>query len=359
MSTIESEKQIIVTIRFTEIGKLYHFGYSHLPDLLVGDYVIVDTARGRQMGQVMSFIAATEDEQEYKDILRMATPRDMILRQEWQVKEDDALAACIKEAKKVGGLRDVKFVAAQYNYDGSYLTFLFTAEQKAEVGDLWHRLKKMFSAQIEMKQVGPREVAKLMGGNGPCGETCCCCRFLTEFSPVSIKMAKAQGISLNPSEITGMCGRLRCCLVYEYEQYVEARKHLPKRGQRIGTPHGIGRVGEVLAMQDAVSVWIEESQHTVKREDLMPVAEYEALMAKAQEPCEKHSKITEEGPVKSKTAYKKTKAAVEQDSPEVGDKTQPDNKKGKPNKGRSGRRGRGRRRPKKKGQTKGKETNDK
>jgi hypothetical protein len=205
-------------------------------------------------------------------------------------------------------------------------------------------------------------VAKLMGGNGPCGETCCCCRFLTEFSPVSIKMAKAQGISLNPSEITGMCGRLRCCLVYEYEQYVEARKHLPKRGQRIGTPHGIGRVGEVLAMQDAVSVWVEEAQHTVKREDLMPVTEYEALMAKAQEPCEKHSKITEEEPVKSKTAHKNTKAAVEKDSPEVGDKTQPDNKKGKSNKGRSGRRGRGRRRSKKKGQnkqTKGKETNDK
>ncbi|HEX2622222.1 MAG TPA: regulatory iron-sulfur-containing complex subunit RicT [Phototrophicaceae bacterium] len=283
-------QQMIAGVRFTKVGKLYHFDYSHYPDLQAGDFVIVETLRGRQMGQIMGF-AASEADREHKPIMRPATPRDLVLRQQWQEKEPEALVVCREKAKDMGGFQDVKFVAAQYNYDGSLLTFLFSAEQKINTIRLQSDLRRYFSDvdQIEMRQIGPRDVAKLLGGYGACGELRCCSTFLTDFSPISIKMAKMQGISLNPSEITGMCGRLRCCLVYEYEQYVEARKHLPRRNKRVGTPHGAGKVLDVYPLQDAVSVFVEgEGYFTVKREDLVPLDELEALEKKAKEPCSKH-----------------------------------------------------------------------
>ncbi|HRF96570.1 MAG TPA: regulatory iron-sulfur-containing complex subunit RicT, partial [Aggregatilineales bacterium] len=144
-------------------------------------------------------------------------------------------------------------------------------------------------AQVEIRQIGPRDVAKILGGYGACGELRCCSTFLTDFSPISIKMAKAQGISLNPTEITGVCGRLRCCLVYEYEQYVAARKTLPKRNKRVGTPAGIGRVVEVYPLTDSILVHLEEAgRQMFKREDIIPIDELEALQKKAKEPCNKH-----------------------------------------------------------------------
>lgn len=286
----ELERQRTVAgVRFTKVGKLYHFDYDSYPELQAGDFVIVETVRGRQMGQVMGFTLVEEGEREYKPIMRPATPRDLVLRQEWEAKQPEALAVCEEKARMLGGFHDVKFVAAQYNYDGSTLTFMFTSEQKVNTAKLIHELRKIFDTQIEMRQIGPRDVAKLLGGYGACGELRCCSTFLTDFSPISIKMAKVQGISLNPSEITGMCGRLRCCLVYEYEQYVEARKTLPKRNKRIGTPHGQGKVIDVHPLQDAVTVFIEgEGRFLVQREELVPIEELEALQKKAKEPCSKH-----------------------------------------------------------------------
>ncbi|MBN8639659.1 MAG: hypothetical protein J0M07_30355, partial [Anaerolineae bacterium] len=175
------------------------------------------------------------------------------------------------------------------NYDGTMLTFLYTAEDKVNVSKLWNELSRVIPAQVEMRQIGPRDVAKLLGGYGACGELRCCSTFLTDFSPISIKMAKAQGISLNPSEITGMCGRLRCCLVYEYEQYVEARQKLPKKNKRIGTPYGEAKVVDVFPLADSVLVYIEEQGlQTVKREEIVPLEELEALAKKAKEPCTVH-----------------------------------------------------------------------
>lgn len=283
-------QQMVAGVRFTKVGKLYHFDYSAFPELKAGDYVIVDTMRGRQMGQVMGFTRAEQDTREYKSILRPATPRDLLLRQQWEAQQDDALLLCQNKAREIGGFKEVKFVAAQYNYDGSVLTFLFSAEQKINTSRLQNELRRQFNkTQIEMRQIGPRDVAKLLGGYGACGELRCCSTFLTDFSPISIKMAKAQGISLNPSEITGMCGRLRCCLVYEYEQYVEARKHLPRRNKRVSTPFGQGKVIDVHPLLDAVTVFIEEhGRAMVKREDLIPMDELEALQKKAKEPCSKH-----------------------------------------------------------------------
>lgn len=285
---IEQVQQNVAGVRFTKVGKLYHFDYSEFPELKAGDFVIVETMRGRQMGQIMGF-AAAEEGREHKPILRPATPRDLVLRQHWQDQEADALQVCIDAAKKLDGFDDVKFVAAQYNYDGSNLTFLFSAEQKINTSKLQNILRKDFDAKLDLRQIGPRDVAKLLGGYGACGELRCCSTFLTDFSPISIKMAKAQGISLNPSEITGMCGRLRCCLVYEYEQYVEARKQLPKRNKRIGTPLGEGKVIDVLPLQDSVVVYIEdEGRQVFTREQLVPLEELEALKKKASQPCDKH-----------------------------------------------------------------------
>ncbi|MBC8100274.1 MAG: stage 0 sporulation protein [Armatimonadetes bacterium] len=281
-------QRLVAGVRFTKVGKLYHFDYSAYPDLKTGDYVIVETLRGRQMGQVMGF-AAPDEGRDHKPIMRLATPRDLVLKQQWENQEVEALIICRERAKALGNYHDAKFVAAQYNYDGSTLTFLFTSEQKVNTNRLLNELRTRFEAQVELRQVGPRDVAKLLGGFGACGELRCCSTFLTDFSPISIKMAKVQGISLNPSEITGMCGRLRCCLVYEYEQYVEARKLLPKRNKRVGTPEGVGKVIDVLPLLDSVQVYIEEKGRiTFKREDLIPLDELEALEKKAKEPCTKH-----------------------------------------------------------------------
>ncbi|NWG17360.1 MAG: stage 0 sporulation family protein [Chloroflexi bacterium] len=285
----DGQRQMVAGVRFYKVGKLYHFDYSAFPTLQAGDFVIVETARGRQMGQVAGFAAAEEQNWDYKPILRLATPRDLLLKQQWEAKQEEALERCEDKAAQIGGFENVKFVAALYNYDGTLLTFLFTAEDKVNTGRLWNELNRMFpAAQVEMRQIGPRDVAKLLGGFGACGEARCCSTFLTDFSPISIKMAKAQGISLNPSEITGMCGRLRCCLVYEYEQYVEARKHLPKKNKRVGTPYGEGKVLDVHPLQDAATVLVEDVRYLVTREAIIPIEEWEALQKKAKEPCEKH-----------------------------------------------------------------------
>lgn len=280
--------KLVAGVRFQKIGKLYHFDYSRFPELKADDFVIVETLRGRQMGQVIGFTEPDSD-RTIREILRLVTPRDLVLSQYWEEKQPEALVVCRETASDMRYFNDVKFVEAQYNYDGSVVTFLFSAEQKVDTTTIQKRLQRKIEAKVELRQIGPRDVAKLLGGFGACGETRCCSTFLTDFSPISIKMAKAQGISLNPSEITGMCGRLRCCLVYEYEQYVEARKHLPRRNKRIGTPYGEGRVIDVLPLKDAVMVDLGETgRKVVVREEITPLEEFRKLAEKAQQPCDKH-----------------------------------------------------------------------
>jgi cell fate regulator YaaT (PSP1 superfamily) len=278
----------VAGVRFHRVGKVYHFDYAEYPALQIGDYVIVETARGRQMGEVVSFNAVQDGDQQHKPIMRVATPRDLVLKHHWELQQDDAMRVLREKMSEHGGYDNVKFVAALYNYDGTMLTFLYTTEDKVNLNRLYNEIKRQFSAQVEFRQIGPRDVAKLLGGFGACGELRCCSTFLTDFSPISIKMAKMQGISLNPSEITGMCGRLRCCLVYEYETYVEARQKLPKKNKRVGTPHGEGKVLDVMPLQDAVLVQLEESRVIVPRAELVPLDELEALARKAKAPCDKH-----------------------------------------------------------------------
>ncbi len=291
MAILAQERTSVVGVRFQKLGKLYHFKIGkHHDDVDPGDYVIVETKRGRQLGQVISFISPEEMHRQrgMRSIERKANPRDMVMKQVWETKELDALISCREKAASLK-IRDAKFVKAEYSFDGSWLTFHYATEnKKLDINRLQQTLSKQFRTKVEMRLVGPRDVAKIMGGYGACGAPRCCSTFLTEFSPISIRMAKAQGISLSPQEITGMCGRLRCCLVYEYEQYVEARKTLPKPGKRVGTPHGEGKVRDVRVLRDSVLVQVEGEYFEVFRHELEPLEELEALKKKAEAGCSKH-----------------------------------------------------------------------
>jgi cell fate regulator YaaT (PSP1 superfamily) len=256
-------KPVIVGIRFSQVGKIYHFDASNVNDVQVGSVVVVETSRGKQLGQVVQVVGESEREQEggLKVIERHATPRDLILRQSWQLKEPGVLTVCQSRVKELN-LKGVKIIAAEYNLDGSHLNILFgtETEEKAELKSLRQDMQKLFTpTQVELRAIGPRDVAKIYGGMGACGlEIRCCTRFLTDFNSISIKMAKEQGISLTPAEITGMCGRLRCCLNYEYQNYVDARQKLPKRNRRVNTPLGEGKVVDVAPLRGVVYVEMSE-----------------------------------------------------------------------------------------------------
>jgi cell fate regulator YaaT (PSP1 superfamily) len=265
----------------------------------VGEHVIVDTSRGRHLGEVVQLVKEPADRPEggWRSVERRATPRDLLLLQSWQSKQTEAMINCRARASELG-LTQLKIVAAEYNYDGSRLAFLFSTEsdEKVDLKSLKRDMHDLYpNTHIEMRQIGPRDVAKIIGGMGACGlETRCCSMFLTEFSPISIKMAKEQGISLTPNEITGMCGRLRCCLIYEYEQYVEARNQLPKRNKRVVTPKGEGKVVDIIPMSNKVMVLIEAEEgkrfvETFDREQLQPWDELEALRRKSEAPCDRHN----------------------------------------------------------------------
>jgi cell fate regulator YaaT (PSP1 superfamily) len=284
----------VVGIRFQKVGKVYHFDASAHQDIQGGDFVVVETTRGRQLGEVVQILddPAPPPEGTWKPILRKATPRDLVLRQTWQQKEIEAMIDCRAKASEIK-LQGIKIVAAEFSFDGARLSFLYSTESgdKLDLKALRKVMQRMYpQTQVEMHQIGPRDVAKILGGMGACGlANRCCSKFLTDFSPISIKMAKDQGISLTPSEITGMCGRLRCCLVYEYEQYVEARKQLPKRGKRVMTPMGEGKVVDVFPLKDSVMVLVEEKGVLeFLKHELQPWDELEALRQKSQAPCDRH-----------------------------------------------------------------------
>ncbi|MCP4428085.1 MAG: stage 0 sporulation protein [Chloroflexi bacterium] len=290
MATTITERSSVVGVRFQRLGKLYHFKLGRQQDIKPGDHVVVDTKRGRQLGQVMAYVDPKQvhNRRSLRGIDRKANPRDLVMKQVWETKELDALISCREKASELG-IKDAKFVKAEYSFDGSWLTFHYATEnKKLNINRLQQALRRHFDTRIEMRVIGPRDVAKILGGYGACGAPRCCSTFLTEFSPVSIRMAKAQGISLSPQEITGMCGRLRCCLVYEYEQYVEARKTLPKRGKKIGTPYGVGHVKDVRVLRESVVVEVDGERHEVFQHEIEPLAELKALQKKAEAGCAKH-----------------------------------------------------------------------
>lgn len=280
----------IVGVRFTRVGKIYHFDASKIEELRLGDVVIVETSRGWQLGEVVMNVEnpAPPPEGTWKAIERLATPRDLLQRQSWQEKEPEVVAAAKKRLAELR-LNNIKIIFAEYSYDGMRLSIFFSSdsEEKVELKSLRPDMQRMFGpAQVDIRQIGPRDVAKYMGGMGACGmETRCCAMFITEFSSISIRMAKEQGISLTPTEITGMCGRLRCCLIYEYQNYVEARKLLPKKNKRVITPDGEGKVIDVSPLRETVYVDLGEmGRREYPKADIKPAEEYEAFVHKAENP---------------------------------------------------------------------------
>ena len=260
---------VVAGIRFHPAGKVYFFDASQEPDLEIGDYALVDTSRGRQLGEVacVRYLGEDGESRELSPVWRRATARDLAMRQHWQAKESDALNTARRAAHE--SRLPIRLVQAEYSFDGQRLTILYVTEEKIlRLNPLLKRLRDRLPAQIELRRVGSRDHAKLCGGYGPCGEPRCCSRFLEEFSPVSIKMAKVQGVSLSPAEITGICGRLRCCLGYEHEAYEEASRSMPARRKRVRTPFGEGRVVDLLPLKGIVVVQVDDRRVEVPLEDV-------------------------------------------------------------------------------------------
>jgi cell fate regulator YaaT (PSP1 superfamily) len=232
-----------IGVRFQEVGKIYHFNNSVAPDLNTGDFVVVDTSRGLEMGWVATIVdpAKGSGRSNLKPILRRATTQDLLLRERYRQMEKESL----KQARMLAvehSLR-IKLAKGEYSFDGARLTFYYGSEREVDLSRLQRELARRMDTRVEFRQVGPRDVAKMMGGSGACGlEVRCCSAFLTEFQPISIRMAKAQDLPLIPTEIAGMCGRLRCCLAYEYEFYKDARKGMPKLGKWIAGAEVSGKV---------------------------------------------------------------------------------------------------------------------
>jgi cell fate regulator YaaT (PSP1 superfamily) len=254
--------RLIAGVRFQPSGKIYHFDASDVDDLRPGDFAVVETVRGTQLGEVVNVRPPRK---------RRATGRELALRQRWQTEEEKALELARTEAKALG--LSVKMVLAEYTLDGKRLTLLYGTEAKhLDVSELERRLQRELNTRVELLKIGPRDQAKLMGGCGACGGPRCCSHFLPEFTSISIRMAKKQGVSLHPSAITGMCDRLRCCLQYEYEQYLEALRNLPRRKRQVKTPYGVGRVIDLVPLRHAVIVRIEDRRVELPVDEIEPVS---------------------------------------------------------------------------------------
>jgi cell fate regulator YaaT (PSP1 superfamily) len=272
----QTKQAVVIGIRFQPLGKLYHFKSTNERDLKVGDFVIVTTSRGREMAQVVVIEKNFRSRREnpLKPIERRATPQDLVMGRMWARRELEALINCREKAAEMK-LRGVRIAKAEFSFDGSRLSFLYSSEgnEKKDMQNLLRKMQRSYrKSKVEMREVGPRDVAKVIGGMGACGlDERCCSRFLAEFSPISIRMAKAQGVSLNPQEITGMCGRLRCCLIYEYDLYVKARKELPKKNKRVITPSGKGKVIDVFPLKESVFVVLEDGiRMEFSKDDIQP-----------------------------------------------------------------------------------------
>lgn len=254
----------VIGIRFKPVGKIYYFNPSGF-DIKVGDHVVVETVRGVEYGEVVisKKISEKEFDKPLKSVMRVATAEDDRKNEENHKKTKDAFKQCEEKIKKHG--LKMNLVDAEYTFDGSKLLFYFTADGRIDFRELVKDLATVFKTRIELRQIGVRDESKIMGSLGVCGRGVCCSEFLGEFMPVSIKMAKEQGLSLNPTKISGTCGRLMCCLKYEQDGYEELLKGLPKRGAVVETPGGRGRVENVNVLKQKIHVKLDnQGQQTIQ-----------------------------------------------------------------------------------------------
>ena len=246
----------IVGIQFQKNGKIYNFDTNGL-DLRPDDYVVADTAHGADLGQVVVGCRQVEYQDagiQLKKVLRIATEKDLQVSSENRKKEKEAFAIC---QKKIAEHKlDMKLVSVEYSFDNSKAMFYFTANGRVDFRSLVKDLASVFKMRIELRQIGVRDEARMIGGLGPCGRQICCGAFLDEFQPVSIKMAKEQNLSLNPTKISGVCGRLMCCLKYEQDHYEKTRRIMPRMGKEVITPDGTGTVTDLNIVKETVFVRI-------------------------------------------------------------------------------------------------------
>ncbi len=248
---------VAVGVRFKPAGKAYYFDPAGL-ELKVGDRVVVETSRGQEVGRVVvapQEMPAEDVSSPLKPVLRLAEPEEIDRARAYEEKEREAMQECSRLIKRLG--LPMKLLAAEYSLDGHHLTFFFSAAERVDFRQLVRELASRFKVRVELRQVGARDEAKILGGYGRCGRELCCCSFLSEFAPISIRMAKEQNLPLNPMKISGVCGRLLCCLSYENEQYREASARLPKLRQTVYTPMGAGRVIGTDPLREMVQVEIE------------------------------------------------------------------------------------------------------
>ncbi len=247
----------IVGVRFKRAGRIYYFDPAEI-ELEVNDYVVVKTVHGLELGRVVIAprqVLSSELTEPLKPVVRKAEPEDIERVQKLADKEREALAECAKLVAKLN--LPMKLISAEYNLDGNHLSFFFSAEERVDFRELVRELTGRFKIRVELRQVGPRDGAKLIGGFGRCGRPLCCMSFLGEFAPVSIKMAKEQNLPLNPMKISGCCGRLLCCLVYENEQYRKMKEKMPKEGQQVSTPMGVASVVGSNLLKETVLVELD------------------------------------------------------------------------------------------------------
>ena len=257
----------VIGVRFRTAGKIYFFDPLNF-DIKKGDHVIVETARGIEFGTVMSGVReVTDDEviQPLKPVIRIATPKDVEQEKENKVKEKEAYRICLEKIRENG--LEMKLIDAEYTFDNNKVLFYFTADGRIDFRELVKDLASIFKTRIELRQIGVRDETKMMGGIGMCGRPLCCHAHLSDFIPVSIKMAKEQNLSLNPTKISGVCGRLMCCLNHEEETYEDLNKNLPHIGDKVTCPDGSeGEVTSVNVLRQLVKVVVEKGEEKTMSE---------------------------------------------------------------------------------------------
>lgn len=256
----------IIGVRFKPTGKVYYFDPSGF-EVSRGEHVIVQTSGGLEYGEVVHGVKEVEDSvvtKPLKGVVKIATEEDTKKYNELKSKEKDAFKICAEKIENHG--LDMKLVEAEYTFDGSKILFYFTADGRVDFRELVKDLASVFRTRIELRQIGVRDESKTLGSIGVCGRSLCCSQFLGEFMPVSIKMAKEQGLSLNPAKISGACGRLMCCLKYEQDMYEELNRQTPSSGTEVITPDGKGTIVDVALLKGMVKVRLEGETETMLKD---------------------------------------------------------------------------------------------
>ena len=244
----------VAGVRFKTAGKVYYFDPNNF-DVKIGDSVIVETARGMEFGTVAMDVEEVSEKDivvPLKKIVRLANEKDRKQHVENVKKKERAMRLCQEKIDKHGLV--MKLIDVEYTFDNSKIVFYFTADGRVDFRELVKDLAGVFKMRIELRQIGVRDEAKMLGGIGSCGRALCCHSWLADFEPVSIKMAKVQNLSLNPSKISGICGRLMCCLKYENDIYMELRRGMPDVGEKVKTPEGLAKVIETNLLENVIKV---------------------------------------------------------------------------------------------------------